>query len=423
MKNFCFAASLIFFLLLFPLGGQPGSARGMVSTPQADPDLWLSTQLKAHSPAYSGCGDIIAPIINAEYEQRVVDLVNQARAEIDLPPLKRTESLDQAARYQTTDMGQDNYFDHDTYDRVAGELVYVCNTWERIATYYSGANAENAGAGYETPEAVMAGWMDSQGHRDNILNDYSREIGVGYFAGSGDFYHYWIQDFGTRSDVYPLVINREAAATDSRSVSLYIYGEGMWQEMRLRNEAGDWSAWRPFQANLDWQLSAGIGEHTVSAELRAGSQTVASSDTIYLASAGSPPELGNLPDDLTFTFSIPDQELLPAFQLVTPLNVGNEDPLSWEVTAQGTFFTVEPLQGTTPESITITPTDFDRDKPNIYTSTITITVVNPAGTASSPHIITLTLRVVDTQIFQTYLPGVQNRQSQMEANSAGKNNE
>ncbi|OGO62681.1 MAG: hypothetical protein A2Z45_00560 [Chloroflexi bacterium RBG_19FT_COMBO_55_16] len=423
MKNFCFAASLIFFLLLFPLGGQPGSARGMVSTPQADPDLWLSTQLKAHSPAYSGCGDIIAPIINAEYEQRVVDLVNQARAEIDLPPLKRTESLDQAARYQTTDMGQDNYFDHDTYDRVAGELVYVCNTWERIATYYSGANAENAGAGYETPEAVMAGWMDSQGHRDNILNDYSREIGVGYFAGSGDFYHYWIQDFGARSEVYPLVINREATTTDSRSVSVYIYGEDLWQEMRLRNEAGDWSAWRPFQANLDWQLSAGIGEHAVSAELRAGSQTVASSDTIYLASAGSPPGLGNLPDSLAFTYSIPDQELLPASQQVTPLNVGNEDPLSWEVTAQGTFFTVEPLQGTTPESITITPTDFDRDKPNIYTSTITITVVNPAGTASSPHIITLTLRVVDTQIFQTYLPGVQNRQSQMEANSAGKNNE
>ena len=423
MKNFCFAASLIIFLLLFPLGGQPGSARGMVSTPQADPDLWLSTQLKAHSPAYSGCGDIIAPIINAEYEQRVVDLVNQARAEIDLPPLKRTESLDQAARYQTTDMGQDNYFDHDTYDRVAGELVYVCNTWERIATYYSGANAENAGAGYETPEAVMAGWMDSQGHRDNILNDYSREIGVGYFAGSGDFYHYWIQDFGARSEVYPLVINREATTTDSRSVSVYIYGEDLWQEMRLRNEAGDWSAWRPFQANLDWQLSAGIGEHAVSAELRAGSQTVASSDTIYLTSDGSPPGLGNLPDSLAFTYSIPDQELLPASQQVTPLNVGNDDPLSWEVTSQGTFFTVEPLQGTTPESITITPTDFDRDKPNIYTSTITITVVNPAGTASSPHIITLTLRVVDTQIFQTYLPGVQNRQSQMEANSAGKNNE
>ena len=453
MKNFCFAASLIFFLLLFPLGGQPGSARGMVSTPQADPDLWLSTQLKAHSPAYSGCGDIIAPIINAEYEQRVVDLVNQARAEIDLPPLKRTESLDQAARYQTTDMGQDNYFDHDTYDRVAGELVYVCNTWERIATYYSGANAENAGAGYETPEAVMAGWMDSQGHRDNILNDYSREIGVGYFAGSGDFYHYWIQDFGTRSDVYPLVINREAAATDSRSVSLYIYGEGMWQEMRLRNDAGAWGDWQPFTNEFPWTIAGGVGIHTVSAELRSlaghvGARSHLGGEAAHglvdakapvveeqpsqgreqglvhdLTSAGSPPGLGNLPDSLAFTYSIPDQELLPASQQVTPLNVGNEDPLSWEVTAQGTFFTVEPLQGTTPESITITPTDFDRDKPNIYTSTITITVVNPAGTASSPHIITLTLRVVDTQIFQTYLPGVQNRQSQMEANSAGKNNE
>ena len=408
IKNFYFTASLIFFLLLFALGGQPGSARGAVPTPQADPVLSLSSPPKALSPAYTGCGDIIAPVINAEYEQRVVELVNQARAENGLPPLKQTESLDQAARYQAADMGQDNYFDHDTYDRVAGELVYICNTWERISTYYSGANAENAAAGYGTPEAVMAGWMDSEGHKDNILNNYSREIGVGYFAGSGDFYHYWIQDFGARSEVYPLVINREAATTDSRSVSLYIYGEDMWPEMRLRNEAGDWSDWGPFQAMLDWELSAGIGEHTVSAELRAGSQTVASSDTIYLTSAGSPPGLGNLPDNLAFTFSIPDQELLPAFQLVTPLNVGNDDPLSWEVTAQGTFFIVEPLQGTTPESITITPTAFDRDNPDIYTGAITVTVVNPAGVAGSPHTITLTLRVVDTQIFWTYLPGVQN---------------
>ena len=166
--------------------------------------------------------------------------------------------------------------------------------------------------------------------------------------------------------------------------------------------------WGPFEATLDWQLSAGIGEHTVSAELRAGSQRATSSDTIYLTSAGNPPELGNLPDSLVFTYSIPDQELLPAFQLVTPLNVGNDDPLSWKVTAQGTFFTVEPLQGTTPESITITPTDFDRNNPNIYTGAVTITVVDPAGVAGSPHTITLTLQVVDTQIFQTYLPGIQN---------------
>lgn len=408
MKTYLFAASLIFSLLLFPLGVQPASASEAIPTPLVNPDLPLSPSSKALSPTYTGCGGIIAPAINAEYEQRVVELVNQARAENSLPPLKRTESMDQAARYHAADMGQDNYFSHDTYDRAAGELVFVCNTWERISTYYSGANAENAAAGYDTPEAVMAGWMGSQGHKENILNDYSREIGVGYFAGSGDWYHYWIQDFGTRSEVYPLVINREAASTDSRSVSLYIYGEGAWQEMRLRNEDGDWSAWGPFQAMLDWQLSPGIGEHTVSAELRAGSQRVTSSDTIYLTSAGDPPELGNLPDSLAFTYSIPDQELLPAFHLVTPLNVGNADSLSWEVTAQGTFFTVEPLQGMTPESITITPTDFDRDNPNIYTGSVTITVLNPAGVAGSPHTISLTLQVIETPIFQTYLPGIQN---------------
>ena len=163
MKCFYFAASLVFIMFLISLGSQPVSANEAIPTPLVDPQLSLSLSPKTLSPAYTGCGEIIAPAINAEFEQRVVELVNQARAENSLPPLKRTESLDQAARYQATDMGQDNYFDHDTYDRVAGELVYVCNTWERIATYYSSANAENAAAGYETPEAVMDGWMGSQG--------------------------------------------------------------------------------------------------------------------------------------------------------------------------------------------------------------------------------------------------------------------
>jgi len=93
---------------------------------------------------------------------------------------------------------------------------------------------------------------------------------------------------------------------------------------------------------------------------------------------------------------------------VTPLNVGNDDPLSWEVAAQGTFFTVEPPQCTTPESIIITPTDFDRDNPNVYNGAITISVLNPAGVAGSPHTISLTLSVVETPFYQTYLPGIQN---------------
>ncbi len=62
---------------------------------------------------------------------------------------------------------------------------------------WSGA-AENIAAGQSTPEAVMKGWMNSAGHKANILNCGLTELGVGYAAGSGaDYGQYWVQDFGS----------------------------------------------------------------------------------------------------------------------------------------------------------------------------------------------------------------------------------
>ena len=56
---------------------------------------------------------------------------------------------------------------------------------------------ENIAAGYGSPEAVMVGWMNSTGHRANILRDYFTKLGVGYFYKSGSYYgDYWVQMFG-----------------------------------------------------------------------------------------------------------------------------------------------------------------------------------------------------------------------------------
>ena len=147
-------------------------------------------------------------------------------------------------------MGQDNYFDHDTYDRVGRHVSYlICNTWTRIGKYYTGAMGENIAAGYSTPQEVMTGWMNSTGHRNNILSTNNWEIGVGYASVNGSGYgRYWTQDFGKRNGVYPLIINRNAARTDSRHVSLYIYGS--FQQMRLMNDSGAWGDWQTFQNNV-----------------------------------------------------------------------------------------------------------------------------------------------------------------------------
>ena len=133
---------------------------------------------------------------HADFASLVIDLVNVERAANNLPPLQYNEKLTVAARLHSQDMGNNNYFSHTSQDGQAFN--------ERIldAGYDYSACGENIAAGYTTPEAVVAGWMDSEGHRANILSPDYCDIGVGYAAVAGSqFYHYWTQDFGRRSSV------------------------------------------------------------------------------------------------------------------------------------------------------------------------------------------------------------------------------
>ena len=357
------------------------------------------------SPCYAGCGGEIAPVVNGEVEQRMVELVNELRAARGLSPFKRVGALDDAARYHATDMGQDDYdyVVHDTHDRDDGVLVWVCDLWTRIEVYYPGPSGETLGAGYATPEDVVDAWMDSPGHRDVLLSTYGWEIGAGYYSGSGSYARYWALDFGRRSGVYPLIIDREAATTDSAHVSLYVYGQ--WDEIRLRNDDGSWSAWMPFQNVMSWTLSAVGGERTVWAEMRDHEEgrSASSSDTIVLM---APPSLGGLPDELMFAHSIPDGRLLPASIQVAPRNTGNEDPLAWTVAVSGTWFAIVPLQGTTPESFTVTPTSYATDTVRTYSGAITVAVAEPEGVGGSPGTIDLALHVVGEPFHDVYLPAV-----------------
>jgi len=234
-----------------------------------------------------GCTRANTALLNFEYEQRVVELVNIERTKAGLPPLKRNDQLDFAVRDHTQDLVEDDYFAHDTMDRINDTLTFVCGTFTRINLYYSGyfAAGENLAAGYSTPEAVVQGWMASDGHRANILNLKYKEIGVGYYKGAAKYTHYWGQDFGGKSDVYPVIINNEALKTTSSVVSAYIYGKGVWEEMRLRTDSGAWSGWVPFQENVTWQLPPINGTHALAVELRAAGAVTAgaaSSDVIEL---------------------------------------------------------------------------------------------------------------------------------------------
>jgi hypothetical protein len=244
--------------------------------------------------------------------------------------------------------------------------------------------------------------MNSSGHRANILREASWEIGVGYHQGSGAYGRYWTQNFGRRGDVYPIVINREAATTTDRHVALYIYGSGSWAEMRLRNNQESWGAWQPFRSELGWELPRTRGEHTIWVELRSGSRTTTSSDSIHLNV--QMPVLGGLPEAITYTYSLPSQQLIPAVQTLTPLNLGSDQSLEWSVSGDAAWLSVAPLSGTTPQSFAVTPEGFATTGPSQHTGALTVTVTAPIGIVGSPYRVNVTLEVVDREVRQLYLP-------------------
>ncbi len=106
--------------------------------------------------------------------------------------LTANATLTSVAREHSTDMGQHAYFAHDTQAGVSFS--------QRItnAGYRWGNVAENIAAGPQTAQSVMNMWMNSSGHRANILNCGLTQIGVGYASVPGSPYgSYWTQDFAT----------------------------------------------------------------------------------------------------------------------------------------------------------------------------------------------------------------------------------
>jgi uncharacterized protein YkwD len=269
-------------LLLGVIGTLGYSGLASAQTPILGEPLVHVVQETAQSPNLTGCGGDLLPSANPDYEAQVVKLINEIRLEHGLLPFKRVDTLDNASRFHATDMATDDYFAHNSHDRINNELVEVCAWSSRIQTYYNNYSimAENIAAGYTTPESVVDGWMKSPGHRSNILNDENWEIGVGYYAGSGSYRHYWVQDLGRNRDVYPLVVNSDASTTSTGELTLHIYGD--WQTVRFRNNDGPWSPWQPFQSAISRRIEGNAGQYTIYAEMRKGNQTVTSSSSIYL---------------------------------------------------------------------------------------------------------------------------------------------
>ena len=133
-----------------------------------------------------------APAPSGGVTTQVVTLTNAERAKAGCGPLSVNATLTAVAQAHSQDMATNDYFDHNSQD---GRTPFDRMT---AAGYRYSTAAENIAAGQRTPQDVMTAWMNSPGHRANILNCALKEIGVGYATDSASRYGvYWTQDFGT----------------------------------------------------------------------------------------------------------------------------------------------------------------------------------------------------------------------------------
>ncbi len=121
----------------------------------------------------------------SQFEQQVITLTNAERAKEGLPALQADTTLMKSARAKSDDMAKNNYFSHTspTYGSPFDQM-------KSLGISYKSAG-ENIAQGQKTPQEVVQAWMESPGHRENIMNASYTHIGVGYSSNG----NYWTQQF------------------------------------------------------------------------------------------------------------------------------------------------------------------------------------------------------------------------------------
>lgn len=159
------------------------SAPASTSSPARTPAK-PTTKPSASAPA---SGKTTAPAVATSAQAAVLALVNQERAKVGCSAVTASSSLASLAQNFSDDMAARGFFDHTDPD---GQ-----SPWDRASEAgVSGLGGENIARGQADAEAVMEAWMNSDGHRANILNCDYKTLGVGVHFGSGG--PWWTQDFG-----------------------------------------------------------------------------------------------------------------------------------------------------------------------------------------------------------------------------------
>ncbi|MCX4966741.1 sigma-70 family RNA polymerase sigma factor [Streptomyces sp. NBC_00654] len=166
----------------------PTASPSRTPSPTAGATASSSARPAAGTPAPSPRPATPAPPAPPSVSQQVTDLVNAERAKEGCGPVRGNGLMSTAAQRHSADMASRDYFAHTSPDGTdPGDRLTAAGY--RWSTY-----GENIAKGQRTPAEVMSSWMNSPGHRANILNCSFEEIGVGMRStGSGPV---WTQNFG-----------------------------------------------------------------------------------------------------------------------------------------------------------------------------------------------------------------------------------
>ncbi|WP_371654956.1 MULTISPECIES: CAP domain-containing protein [unclassified Streptomyces] len=170
-----------------PSSAAPTPTREKTSAPAAAPKTATPSAHPSKAKVVPEQRQIKAPSAEQAAAATIVSLVNQQRAQAGCSPVKADASLAALATAFSDDMAARGFFDHTDPDGKS--------PWDRAAKAGVGnLGGENIARGQADAKAVMEAWMNSPGHRANILNCDYKTLGVGVHFGEGG--PWWTQDFG-----------------------------------------------------------------------------------------------------------------------------------------------------------------------------------------------------------------------------------
>lgn len=166
---------------------RPVATRKPTAAPTRTPIVMPTPVPPAGTTVRPSAKPVQSPGSEANYAQQVLVLVNAARAEEGLSPLVLDPAICAAANVRAQEI-------IGTFSHTRPNGTSCFTVLGEFGISYM-ATGENIAAGQSTPEAVMTAWMNSPGHRANILSSSFRKLGVGFVKSENGYKYYWTQLF------------------------------------------------------------------------------------------------------------------------------------------------------------------------------------------------------------------------------------